>query len=75
MGRIVGLFTILLGVICVAMPLSIIGANFHEINASMADEKEKEKKEKEEGTKGEKILSPIDDLYNCAEASEEVCAL
>lgn len=72
-GQCVGFLTILLGVICVAMPLSIIGANFHEINQSLKDAED----EKLQEAKGEPredadpLRHPIDALCDAADRSEE----
>jgi len=63
-GRVVGFITILCGVVVLAMPLSIIGSNFHETQAQLKDlETEKEKKPPQ-------IANPIDGLHDCADASE-----
>jgi hypothetical protein len=63
-GQLVGFFTMLLGIVCVAMPLSIVGSNFHEIHQGMRDGDEDE--EEVDNTD-----NPIDKLYDIAEASEK----
>jgi len=65
-GQLVGFFTMLLGIICVAMPLSIVGSNFHEIHQGMRNDGEEE----EEAVGADRNASDV--LYEAAEASEEV---
>jgi hypothetical protein len=69
-GRCVGFLTILCGVVVLAMPLSIIGSNFHEVQGQM-----KELEQEKAASEDTAHPNPIDGLYDCAEACEKADSL
>jgi len=67
LGQFIGFITQMLGVLCLALPLSIIGSNFHEIRQALK-ESEAEGDEEEED---EQIRTPLDAVDNVSDMAKE----
>jgi len=77
-GQIVGFITQMLGVLCLAMPLSIIGANFHEIRQANAKEADAQSEALEQAVDTDEdeprhnVMDAIDDVVTVAEEAEKM---
>jgi len=68
-GQLIGFVTQMLGVLCLALPLSIIGSNFHEIRQELKDMEARGWAEEEE--EEEEIDTPCDAADRIGDACEE----
>lgn len=73
-GQLMGFITQMLGVLCLALPLSIIGSNFHEIRQALKDgDKEGGEEDKPQPWPGRHPLDAVDNINETAEKADKLC--